>query len=80
MLGESQMTISPINLSGVGRKTKGATAVEVGEQLLIPITQAITQAVISQGLELEGVQTRLLEKLRDKVPGVDNISDLFKKK
>ncbi len=80
ILGESQMTIPPINLSGVGRKTDGATAVEVGEQLLKPITQAISKAAVSQGLELEGVKARLLEKIGDKVPGVDKISDLFKKK
>ena len=77
ILGEQDMSIPPINLSGVGRKTNGATALEVGEQLLKPITQAISRAAVSQGLELDGVKANLLEKVRDKVPGVDKISDFL---
>ena len=79
ILGEQDMTIPPINLSGVGRKTNGATAIEVGEQLLKPITQATSRAAVSQGMELDGVKSNLLEKVRDKVPGVDKISDFLKK-
>lgn len=78
ILGESELSIPPIRIADVGRKSNGATAVEVGQQLIKPITDAISQAVVSQGLELEGVKTKLLEKVRDKVPGVDKITDLFK--
>jgi hypothetical protein len=78
ILGESELSIPPIRIADVGRKSNGATAVEVGQQLIKPITDAVSQAVVSQGLELEGVKTKLLEKVRDKVPGVDKITDLFK--
>lgn len=77
LLGQKDMSIPPIELSGIGRKTNGATAIEVGEQLLKPITTAISRAAVSQGLELEGVKANLLEKVRDKVPGVDKISDFL---
>lgn len=79
ILGQQDMTIPPINLSGIGRKTDGATAMEVGEQLLKPITQAVSRAAVSQGLELEGVKSNLMEKVRDKVPGIDKISDFLNK-
>lgn len=78
LLGESELKIPPIRLVDIGRKSQGATAVEVGQQLMKPVSDAISSAVVSQGLQLEGVKTQLLEKVRDKVPSVDKITDLFK--
>lgn len=79
LLGEKDLTIPPIRLTEVGRKTDGATAAELGQQLLKPITEAISRAAVSEGLDLDGVKQNLLEKVRDKVPGVDKISDFLKK-
>ncbi|MFT7653197.1 MAG: hypothetical protein ACI9ON_004085 [Limisphaerales bacterium] len=77
ILGDKQLEIPPIRLTDIGRKTDGATAAEVAQQLMEPVTAAITRAVVSEGLDLEGVESRLMDKVRDKVPGVDKLKDLF---
>ncbi len=81
ILGESSLSIPPIELSGVGRKTNGATAAELAQQLMKPITEAVSRAAVSEGLDLEGVKAnakeKLMDKVRDKVPGVDKLKDLF---
>ena len=77
LLGDKKLTIPPIELTGVGRKTNGATAVELAQQLMKPITTAISTAAVSEGLELDDVKERLLDRVRDKVPDVDKLKDLF---
>ena len=77
ILGDKRLEIPPIRLTGVGRKTEGATAAEVAKQLMERITAAISRAVVSEGLDLEGVESRLMGEVRDKVPGFDKLKDLF---
>ena len=77
ILGDKKLEIPPIRLTDVGRKTNGATAAELAQQLMAPITQAISRAAVSEGLDLEGVESRLMDKVRDKIPEVDRLKDLF---
>ena len=77
LLGDKNLEIPDISLSDVGRKGNGATAAELAEQLLAPITKAVSRAVVSEGLDLEGVEDKLKDKLREKLPGADRLKDLF---
>ena len=77
VIGSKQLTIPDIILADVGRKSNGATALELAEQLMNPITEAVSRAVVAEGLDLEGVENRLRDKLRDKIPGVEKLKDLF---
>lgn len=67
VLGDAQLTIPDIRLQGVGRKTNGVTAVELVQQLLRPITQAVTRAAVSRGVDLEGVKAKAIDKIKDRL-------------
>lgn len=77
ILGDKQLSIPSFVLTDIGRKTNGATAAELARQLMQPISQAVSRAAVSEGLDLEGVEDRLKERLRDKLPGAEKLKDLF---
>ncbi|MEM7097438.1 MAG: hypothetical protein AAF541_04195 [Pseudomonadota bacterium] len=67
VLGKMDLSIPDIRLADVGRKTNGATAAELARELLKPISSAISGAVVSQGLDLDGVKGQVEEKLKEKL-------------
>ena len=73
ILGTRALAISDIRLTGVGRKSNGATASELVQQLMGPITSAVGKAAVKQGLDLEGIEadvkTRVEDKLREEIGG-----------
>ena len=74
------MNLPDIRLSDVGRRSNGATASEIAEQILKPISEAISSEVVKQGLDLEGVQKNVEEKFREKIgSGLRGLPDRFKK-
>lgn len=78
ILGSKALTIPDINLSGIGRKSNGATAAEVAQQLMNPITEAVSKAVVAEGLDLEGVEQQLKDTVKEKIGDkLGNLKDLF---
>jgi len=54
ILGQLELNIPDIRLKDIGRKSNGATAAELAEQILKPITAAISKEAVNQGLDIEG--------------------------
>ena len=80
VLGDLELNIPDIRLSDIGRKGNGATAAEIAEQILKPISAAISSEAVKQGLDLEGVQKNVEEKVREKIgSGLRGLTDRFKK-
>jgi hypothetical protein len=67
VLGAMDVTIPDIHLTDIGRKSNGATAAELAQQILKPISSAVTQAAVSQGVDLEGMKQRAQEELEGKL-------------
>ncbi|MEM9624415.1 MAG: hypothetical protein AAF993_22435 [Pseudomonadota bacterium] len=67
LLGRMDLTIPDIRLQGIGRKSNGATAAELAQEILKPITTAVSQAAVSQGLDVEGVKQQALEKVQGEI-------------
>ena len=67
VVGDMDLTIPDIRLTDVGRKSNGATAAELARELLKPITDAISRAAVTQGLDLEGVKADVEQKIKDKL-------------
>jgi uncharacterized protein involved in outer membrane biogenesis len=83
VLGAMELSIPDIRLTEVGRKTDGVTAVELAEQLLKPISSAITQAAVKEGVDIEGAKQRarekITEKIEEKLPeGLKGLTDKLK--
>jgi hypothetical protein len=66
LLGEGQVDIPDINLTGIGRKTDGATVGEALKQILEPIYRAVSRKLVEEGVDLDGARDKLEQKLRDK--------------
>lgn len=80
LLGDLQLDMPDIRLNDIGRKSDGATASEIAEQILKPISEAISSEAVKQGLDLEGVQKNVEEKVREKIgSGLRSLTDRFKK-
>jgi len=47
VLGDMDLSIPDIRLSGIGRKSNGATAAELAQEILKPISAAISKAAVS---------------------------------
>ncbi len=69
VLGDMNLSIPDIHLTGIGQKSNGATAAELAQEILKPITQAVSAAAVSQGLDLEGAKQQALDKVKDKIDG-----------
>jgi hypothetical protein len=80
VLGDLDLVLPDIRLQDIGRKTNGATAAEVAEQILKPITAAISSAAVKQGLDIEGVKQNVESSIREKISsGLRGLTDSFKK-
>ena len=84
ILGDLQLDIPDIHLRDVGAKSNGATAAELAEALLKPISSAVTKAIVNEGLDLDsvraGVEKRIGDKLEEKLgTGLRGLTDRFKK-
>jgi hypothetical protein len=80
VLGDLELDMPDIRLSDIGRKSNGATASEIAEQILKPISAAISSEAVKQGLDLEGVQKNIEENIREKIgSGLRSLTDRFKK-
>lgn len=67
IVGDLAMEIPDIHLKNIGRKTDGATAAELAQQIFKPISAAISKAAVSQGLDVEGVKQNVQQKAREKL-------------
>ena len=80
VLGDMQLNMPDILLNDLGRKSNGATASEIAEQILQPISVAISAEAVKQGLDIEGVQKNAEDKIRETISsGLRSLTDRFKK-
>jgi hypothetical protein len=80
VLGELEIELPDIRLQNVGRKTDGATAEEIAEQLIKPISAAISKAAVNQGLDVEGVKQNVKDRISEKIgSGLRGLTDRLKK-
>ena len=80
VIGEHAFNLPDIALSDIGRKTDGATASELAQQLFKPIFGAISKQAVSQGIDLDGVRENVEGQIRDKIDGgLRGLTDRFKK-
>ena len=59
LLGDTSLTIPDIHLTGVGRKSNGATAGEVAKQLLSPISKGVMAALLKSKLGIGGLEEKV---------------------
>ncbi len=67
VLGDMELSLPDIHLTDIGRKSNGATALELTQEILRPITSAISKAAIAQGVDLEGVKEKVTEQVKEKI-------------
>jgi hypothetical protein len=80
ILGDVALNIPDIHLKAVGRSAGGATGAEIAEQVLKPITNAVTREAVNKGLDIEGVKSRVQDKIRDRLgEGLRSLTDRLKK-
>ena len=83
LLGNVQMNIPPLNLQDIGTTNGGATGAEIAEQILKPLSASISREAVNQGLDIEGVKTRVRDKIKDTISdrlrGLTDRLDLNKK-
>ncbi len=76
VLGALDLEIPDIRLKDIGRKTNGATGVEIAEQIFKPISAAISKEAVNQGLDIDGVKANVQQKVRDKIgSGLKSLTD-----
>ncbi len=66
VFGKTQLDIPDMHLQDIGRKSHGATALEVAEQVFKPIWIAVNEAAIKQGLDIKGAKADIEDKVRKK--------------
>ncbi len=80
ILGEVALDIPDIRLADIGRKNNGATAAEVAEQILKPLSAAISKEAVAKGLDIEGVKANVQQKVRDKIgSGLKSLTDKLRR-
>lgn len=80
ILGQLELNIPDIRLKDIGRKSNGATAAELAEQILKPITAAISKEAVNQGLDIEGVKANVRGKIEEKIgSGLKGLTDRLKR-
>jgi hypothetical protein len=65
--GQMDLSIPDVYLKDVGRASNGATVGVALQQLLEPVIIAVTQEMLNNGLDLEGVRAEVEQSIRDKV-------------
>ena len=80
ILGDLALNIPDIHLKDVGRKTNGATAAELAQQLFEPISAAISREAVNQGLDIDGVKANVRQKIEEKIgSGLKGLTDRLKR-
>ena len=76
VLGEVAVELPDIRLTDIGRKSNGVTGAELAQQILKPVTDAVTREAVAQGLDIEGVKQRARERVQEKVSeGLRGLTD-----
>jgi len=76
LIGEKTVNLPDINLSGIGRKSSGVTAEEAVRQLLGPIIKSSTDAVVREGIDVEGIKAGAMEKVNEGIgKGLKGLTD-----
>lgn len=79
LLGDLSLNIPDIHLEDIGRKSNGATAAEIAQQILKPISAAISSEAVNQGLDIDGVKANVTEKITEKLgSGLKGLTDRLK--
>ncbi|MEM8768382.1 MAG: hypothetical protein AAGE43_13105 [Pseudomonadota bacterium] len=81
LLGEMAVSVPDIVLEGIGRKSNGVTIREALTQILKPITQASTEALAREGLNVDEIKAnaeeRVNEELKERIgTDLDGLKDL----
>lgn len=79
VLGDMDLNLPDIRLTELGRKSNGATAKELAQEIFKPISSAISQAVMKQSLDLEAVKENVRGKIEEKLGGLKGLTDRFKR-
>ena len=78
VVGQLALTIPDIRLQDIGRKGNGVTGAELAQQILRPLTAAISNEAVKQGLDIDGVKQNIEQKVRDKIgSGLKSLTDSF---
>ena len=76
LIGDQNVEIPDINLTGIGRKSSGVTAEEAVKQLLQPILKSSTEAVVNAGIDVEGMKKGAMDKVNESVSkGLKGLTD-----
>ncbi len=76
VVGQLALTIPDIRLQNIGRKSNGVTGAELAQQILKPLTASISNEAVKQGLDIDGVQQNIEQKVRDKIgSGLKSLTD-----
>ncbi len=76
VLGEVAVDLPDIRLTDIGRKSNGVTGAELAQQILQPVTEAVTREAVAQGLDIEGAKQRVREQVQEKVSeGLRSLTD-----
>ena len=79
-MGDLTLDLPDIQLRDIGRKSDGVTGAELAEQLVKPISAAITREMVNEGLDIDGVKKKVEDKHRDKIgSGLRGLTDRLKK-
>ena len=74
LIGQREIAIPDVHLSGIGRKSSGVSAGEAARQLLAPIVRSTTEAVARQGLGVDDLKKQASEKLQEELGrGLDRL-------
>lgn len=76
VVGQLALAIPDIRLQDIGRKSNGVTGAELAQQILKPLTAAISNEAVKQGLDIDGVQQNIEQRVRDKIgSGLKSLTD-----
>ncbi|XOV83195.1 MAG: hypothetical protein ACFHXK_20375 [bacterium] len=76
IVGQLSLAIPDIALKGIGRKSNGVTGAELAQQIFKPLTASISNEVVRQGLNIDGVKENIEQKVRDRIgSGLKSLTD-----
>jgi len=74
LVGEKQVALPDIELTGIGRKSSGVSVREAVEQLMRPIVQRATEVVVREGIGVDNLKESASEKLNENIgAGLDKL-------
>jgi len=76
LIGDKTVNLPDINLTGIGRKSSGVTAEQAVSQILRPIIKSSTDAVIREGIDVEGIKQGTMDKVNESIgKGLKGLTD-----